>query len=297
MWKKQYADASEWIAVCERNFQERLFALADRLLAIEHLKIIRLCGPTCSGKTTLANLLKQRFAEQGKHLHLISIDDFFYDKDVLHARAKDDASGRLDYDSVKTIDLEALAQFTKEIFEKDVADCPIFDFKEGKRTGVRHIKSREKDVFLFEGIQVLYPEVSALLHQYGDSQGVYISPQSELRVGDTVWEPNELRLLRRLVRDHHFRGTDAEKTFFLWEGVRSNEEAHIFPYVGDCAHRIDSTMPYELGILKPFLCEILPSVEESTYRSHADEILKKLEIVEPLSASLIPENSLYREFV
>lgn len=298
MWKKYYADAGEWIASCEENFQRRLIALADELLSIEHLKIIRLSGPTCSGKTTLANLLKQRFEEKGKHLHLISIDDFYYDKAVLHARAQNTLTGQVDYDSVKTIDLEALAQFTKEIFEKDVADCPIFDFKEGRRTGVRHIKSREHDVFLFEGIQVLYPEVSALLHQYGDSEGVYISPQSELRVGDTVWNPNELRLLRRLVRDHHFRGTSATKTFFLWDGVRLNEEEHIFPYVQDCAHQIDSTMPYELGILKPFLSEILVSVDmNGPYGTIADEILKKLEIVEPLSVSLIPENSLYREFV
>lgn len=298
MWKQCNADAKAWIASCEADFQGRLFALADRLLESECLKIIRLSGPTCSGKTTLANLLKRRFAERGKHLHLISIDDFYYDKDFLHARAKNSDTGEVDYDSVKTIDLEALEQFTKEIFEKDVADCPIFDFKEGRRTGVRPIKSREKDVFLFEGIQVLYPEVSALLHRYGDSEGVYISPQSELRVGDTVWESNEIRLLRRLVRDAHFRRTSATQTFFLWDGVRQNEEAHIFPYVRDCAHQIDSTMPYELGILKPFLLEILASVDASgPYRRSADEILKKLEIVEPLSATLIPEDSLYREFV
>lgn len=298
MWKKYYEDAGQWISSCEENFQSRLVTLADELLAIDHLKIIRLSGPTCSGKTTLANLLKQRFAQKGKHLHLISIDDFYYDKAVLHARGQNDLTGHVDYDSVKTIDLKSLQRFTKDIFEKDVADCPIFDFKEGRRTGVRHIKSRERDVFLFEGIQVLYPEVSSLLHEYGDSAGIYISPQSELRVGDTIWTPNELRLLRRLVRDYHFRGTSATQTFFLWEGVRLNEEAHIFPYVEDCTYRIDSTMPYEIGILKPFLSEILASLDvNSPYRKHADEILKKLEIVEPLSVSLIPENSLYREFV
>lgn len=272
--------------------------MADRLLEAGHLKLIRLTGPTCSGKTTLANLLRTRFAQEGKHLHLISIDDFYYDKEVLHAREQNGGVGHVDYDSVQTIDLEALKRFTREIFLEDAADCPIFDFVEGKRTGYRRMESRDEDVFLFEGIQALYPEVNALLGQYGESAGIYIAPKSALTVGDATWEPNEIRLLRRLVRDYHFRGTSPERTFALWGGVRHNEELNIFPYAGDCPYQIDSTMPYELGVLKPYLCKILPTVSaDSPYRTQADEILTKLEPVAPIPDALIPSNSLYREFV
>ncbi len=291
------SDVQQWIADCEANFTQRLFDVADRLLSHEQLKLIRLAGPTCSGKTTFANLLRDRFAQQGKRLHLISIDDFFYDKEILHARVRTE-SGALDYDSVKTIDLDALTKFTRDIFLEDVADCPIFDFKLGKRIGFRKMESRDDDIFLFEGIQVLYPEVNALFQQYGGSIGIYIAPQSDLRVGDQILTPNEIRLLRRLVRDSHFRGTPPEKTFTLWTGVRQNEERNIFPYEKDCQYRVDSTMPYELGILKPFLFDILPTVSaDHPNREQAEAILKQLEPVTPISDTLLPPDSLYQEFV
>jgi len=295
MWKKEHLDVKIWVEECEKDFHHRLTEVADQLLAIHHLKMIRLAGPTCSGKTTLANLLQSRFAQAGKHLHLISIDDFYYDKTVLHART---GQGQIDYDSVHTIDLLALRNFTEEIFSADAADCPIFDFVQGKRTGFRRMESKEDDVFLFEGIQVLYPELRELFAQFGESVGLYIAPQRSLTVGGTTWEPNEIRLLRRLVRDAHFRNTSPEKTFFLWSGVRENEEANIFPYVKDCPYRIDSTMPYELGVLKPYLNEILPAVaEDSPYRSQAEDILKKLEGIDSVSDAMIPMDSLYREFI
>ena len=298
MFEQQSLDAKQWIDTCETEFRARLTEVAERLLSIEHLKLIRLTGPTCSGKTTFANLLKTRFTEAGKRLHLISIDDFFYDKEILHARAEQAGSQRLDYDSVQTIDLEALRTFAREIVLEDVAECPIFDFTQGRRTGFRTLESRDEDVFLFEGIQVLYPEVNALFDLYGESVGIYIAPLSPLTSGDVTWEPNELRLLRRLVRDYHFRKTAPEQTFFLWEGVRRNEELNIFPYAHSCSYRIDSTMPYELGILKLCLSQVLPTVsKESPYRPLADEILRKLAAVAPISDALLPPDSLYQEFI
>lgn len=295
---QRLSEQKRWVERCEADFAKRLDAVADELCRRETIKLIRLAGPTCSGKTTLANLLRARFAERGKHLHLISIDDFYYDKEFLHARMADDPLGRIDYDSIHTIDLHALKQFVREIFTKEAADCPIFDFVEGRRTGFRRIESREEDVFVFEGIQALYPEITELIASYGPSVGVYIAPQSEIVHKNEVFEPNEIRLLRRLVRDYRFRGTMPERTLLLWEGVRQNEEVNIFPYVESCRISIDSTMPYEIGILKPFLCEILPTVEQSSpYRAEAEEILSQLADVEALPDSLIGSGSLYKEFI
>lgn len=287
-----------WVRECEADFSARLDAIADALCQRENLKVIRLAGPTCSGKTTLANLLRTRFAKKGKHLHLISIDDFYYDKEYLHARMGNDGSGKVDYDSIHTIDLHTLRNFVRDIFTKESAECPIFDFIEGKRTGVRCIESRAEDVFVFEGIQALYPEILELIASYGPSIGVYIAPQSPLIHGAQCFEPNEIRLLRRLVRDYRFRGTPPARTLFLWESVRHNEEINIFPYVHECEVSIDSTMPYEIGILKPFLCEILPDVDPlSPHKALADQILAQLGEIEPLDACLIEEGSLYKEFI
>ncbi len=292
---KRGENAELLIAEAEHRFAKRLEEICERITERKEVRLLRLVGPTCSGKTTAAQLLEHSFAERGKRLHTISIDDFYYDKDVLHARS----DGAVDYDSVNTIDLPALKLFLDELFSAERSHCPIFDFQEGRRVGYRLMECGEDDLFLFEGIQVLYPELTALFNAEGHvSETIYIAPLSPVRAGSCVFEPNELRLLRRLVRDHKKRNTPVERTFSLWSGVRRNEEQNIFPYVEDCSYRIDSAMPYELGILAPYLRELLPSIDtESPYFAQAQSILRFMDGVEEISDRLLPADSLYREFV
>lgn len=287
----------QWIERCEENFRRQLNRVVQSVLAQPNLKIICMTGPTCSGKTTVAKLLVSHLNRAGKTVHTISLDDFYYDKSFLHQSAEDSADGRVDYDSVKTINLSALKTFLSEFSGGNCCRCPIYDFPTGKRVGYRTIACRKEDIFIFEGIQILYPEVSALLRDYV-SLGIYIVPQSPVESFGQIFESNEIRLLRRLVRDSNFRSTAAEDTFSMWEGVRSNEEANIFPYVREEFLRIDSTMPYEIGVLKPYLCRILPTVPaDSKYRSAAEAILEKLQDVPAISSDLIPADSLYQEFI
>jgi len=292
---KHSKKAKQQIVQAEQQFADCLEKLAEEIAQRRELRLLRLVGPTCSGKTTAAELLGECLARRGKRLHTISIDDFYYDKELLHARAK----GKVDYDSVKTIDLPALRRFLEELRTKESSHCPIFDFKEGKRIGYRTMACGADDLFLFEGIQVLYPEVTALFEAAGyPSEAIYIAPLTPVRTDGVTVEPNELRLLRRLVRDHKKRNTPPEQTFSLWEGVRSNEEDSIFPYVDACTYRISSSMSYELGILAPHLRRILSQIAaDSPYAAQAHDILQKIEGIEPLSDTLLPEHSLYREFV
>jgi len=295
----RFREVQAWIDACEEDFSNRLNELATKVLKREGERILRLSGPTCSGKTTLANLMKLRFKEAGKHLHLISIDDFFYDKEQLHQKAENASIESLDYDSAATIDWEELSRFIREIFSQQESHCPIFSFQEGKRIGYRTVASREEDIFLFEGIQAFYPEFTDCLRATKhESIGLYIAPMRSLWVGDEEIEPNELRLLRRLVRDYNFRNSSPEHTFGLWAGVRGNEEKNIFPYASEGQYRIDSTMPYELGVLKPYLEKILPQVsEKSPYWDTAKTILTQMREVDPIPSEMISAQSLYREFV
>ncbi len=300
VFSDQFEQAEAWIKECEKQFSHRLDTVAKDICENHpSVRLLRLSGPTCSGKTTAAELLARRFEKYGKRLHLVSIDDFYYDKDVLHSGAEDHESGNVDYDSVKTIDLQALAKFTEEIFSGDVGCCPIFDFKEGRRVGYRQMESGPDDVFVFEGIQSGYPEVTAILSAGGHgSLGIYIAPASSIDFEGDVFEPNEIRFLRRLMRDYIFRGTLPALTMGLWSGVRSNEETNIFPYISNYEYHIDSTVPYELGILKchlPVILELVPN--DNVHRPKADEILKRLASVPLLSDSLLPEDSLYQEFI
>jgi uridine kinase len=119
-----------------------------------------------------------------------------------------------------------------------------------------------------------------------------------VRCGDESFAPNELRLMRRLVRDRMFRGTSAEFTFRMWNSVRRNEDAHIFPYAHTCGYSIDSSFSYEVGILKPYLEKFLTEIPpHSEYIACARDILDRISGVREIPTSYLSENSLYREFV
>lgn len=293
---KKLRDMSAFIKECDENLSKRMDGISREICADSQIKLIGLIGPTCAGKTTAANMLEKSFSVMGKKLHSISIDDFYYDTDVLHRRSRE---GEIDYDSPDTIDVAELRRFVNEIFANDRSHCPIFDFTKGKRNGYREYECGEDDLFLFEGIQVLYPEISKIFSESGHpSVEIYIAPQGSLEIGGSVFVPNEIRFMRRIVRDRKFRGAEAEFTFSLWKSVRENEEKNIFPYVEKCKYSIDTTMPYEIGVLKPFLVSALECVPtDSPYRKEADEMLTKIENVIPVSHELIPKNSIYKEFV
>lgn len=288
---------AEWVRECEDRFSEMFYDIAEDICEKRHLRVVRLFGPTCSGKTTAAEILISLFERFGKRAHVISIDDFFYDKEILQRISKAKGIEGLDYDSPDTIDCEALGTFVKEIFESDEVHCPIFDFLSGKRSGYRTLSVDDDDIFIFEGIQANYPNVIPMLSEYG-SASIYIAPQRTLEIAGQSFLPNELRLMRRLVRDYHFRGSSPEFTLMLWESVRANEDKNIFPYVRDNDYTVDSVMDYEVGVLKPYLEDIIGKMDENDkHYPDALNILKKIIGVEEISSDCILDGMLYREFV
>lgn len=290
-------DAVRLVVQGERAFEGQLEEICEALLKRRDLHFLGLMGPTCSGKTTSANLITAILEAHGKQVHVISIDDFYYDKAHLLELTKRKGLAELDYDSEETIHIALLESCVESLRAGMRTRLPKFDFTTGESGAGEEIYPSPNDVFLFEGIQVLYPGVDRILRneQY---QSIHIAPQTSIKTGGQTFEPNEIRLLRRLVRDYHFRSASPDFTFMLWKSVRANEEKLIFPNVHLCDYTIDSTMPYEIGILKPFLEDILPKVPKGDeYESEATRILKELQEVQELSADLIPENSLYKEFI
>ncbi len=285
------------VSAGEEHFFAQLRELSQTLLRQEDLHFLGLTGPTCSGKTTAAELLTDVFEAAGKQIHVISIDDFYYDKAYLWEMAKKKGLSKLDYDSEDTIDVELLRDCVESLKKQNRTQLPRFNFTTGLRECGEAVSPSENDIFLFEGIQVLYPSVDEILRG-GAYQSIHIAPQSSIEIGGEEFLPNEIRLMRRLVRDYHFRNSAPEFTLMLWQSVRENEERLIFPNVHRCDYGIDSTMPYEIGILKPFLERILPKIpSEDPFFREGERIRNELRDVQPLSAELIPENSLYKEFV
>lgn len=281
----------------DQNLEKRMVEVANRISAIPSLRLIGLTGPTCSGKTTTARLLTEVFERCGRRVHVVSIDDFYYDKEYLQARADRDPDIEIDYDSEDTIDVSLLAEKTEQLLACKETRMPRFDFRSGSRVEGVTVTPRPDDVFLFEGIQILYPKVDAILRQQ-NYRSIYICPTSSIQIGDEVFDSNELRLMRRLVRDYLYRSTDPEFTFYVWQSVRDNEEKSIFPYAHTCNYFIDSTMPYEVGMLKPYLERILSKIsKESNFYKEAQEILRQLLNVQSVPSAYMTPNSLYKEFI
>ena len=286
-----------FVEECDARLERDMIEVARQVSRTPELRLLGLTGPTCSGKTTAANKLTDYLERHGHRVYVISIDDFYYDLEILHKKAEMSPDVEIDYDSEDTIDVELLAEKAESLLACKRTEMPHFDFKTGRRTAGHIIEPLPQDVFLFEGIQTLYPKVNSFLER-GAYQSIYICPSTSLRVKDEVFEPNEIRLMRRLVRDFRYRASEPEFTFYLWQSVRENEEKSIFPNAFRCHYFIDSTMPYELGMLKPYLCDILGRVSKNgQFYGRAQEILHTLSEVETIPSEFMTENSLYKEFI
>ena len=284
----------ELIAESEAKFNARLDEVCAEVIR-DGVKIIALSGPTCSGKTTTAAKLTDELTQNGADVHLVSIDNFFRERDILDREAIMQEKS-IDYDSVNAIDLALLAERTASIIKGDPTELPIYDFKLGKATSSETVDPDENSVFIFEGIQAIYPEVTSLFGN--DYKSVYISVEDDIEIGDYYFPKRELRLLRRLVRDFKFRGASPEFTFYLWRSVAANEDKSILPHADSADIKINSFMPYELFLMKSVLPEILALVPDTNpYFAKAYDITRKLERLDPISPKLVPNDSLLREFI
>lgn len=282
-----------YIADCESGFWERLNT-ACAALAGSGARILTLTGPTCSGKTTAAGLLCRRLADFGQKLHVISLDDYYYDRAYLESLFQ---NGKPDYDSYRTIDLQELKRTVSGILGESEVVLPVFDFVQGKRVGENRLKNGAEDVFLFEGIQGLYPQVRELLPADA-CRRLFISVEEDLQIGDTRFTAREIRLLRRLVRDSRTRGIPPQRNLAVWAGVTHNEDLNIFPYAGICDIRINSLLGYDPMVIKPYLQPLLTAIPENDpSRAEANAILARLIPLPILPADAVPADSLFREFI
>jgi len=287
----------ELVRSSDLRLEREMERVAASIAATEDLSLVGLTGPTCSGKTTAAKKLTEYFEDHGHRVHIISVDDFFYDISYLKRRADEDPDIEIDYDSEDTIDMALLEEKASSLLSFQPTPMPRFNFTTGMREAGETLLPQKGDIFLFEGIQVLYPKVDAILrgHSY---RSIYICPMSSIEAGGEVFDSNEIRLMRRLVRDYRYRATEPAFTFYLWQSVRANEEKSIFPYISRCHEVIDSTLPYEVGMLKPYLQDILARMgREDRFYEQAETILKSVARVQTVPAELMTKNSLYKEFI
>lgn len=285
------------IEEAEEFYESQLDAIVDAMESHEGLQILCLAGPSSSGKTTTAHKLRQHFEARGRNSRVLSLDDFYLNpEDGPHFE-----DGTPDFESVDALDIPCINRCIKELLETGRTLMPLFDFHTHSRSEQwEEILCGEDDVIIMEGLHALNPRLTDLADG-GHITRAYVSARSKFMDGEeTLIEPKELRLMRRMVRDVAKRSTQPEETIDMWEKVCDGERKYIDPYRDGADFKIDSAMDYEPCIfrtyLEPFMQRAVTMDEEK--RQVLVQLWNKLiAFREIVDASPVPEDSVIREFI
>ena len=258
-------------------------------------KIVMIAGPSSSGKTTFSHRLSIELMVQGLKPHPIAADDYFKNR----TETPRDENGEYDFECLEAIDI---AQFNKDmtvlLSGKEVS-LPSYNFKTGRREYKGKIlKLGKDDILVIEGIHGLNDKFSETLPKESKFK-IYISALTQLNIDNhNRIHTTDLRLLRRMVRDARTRGNSAEDTLARWASVRRGEEKNIFPFQEGADEMFDSSLIYELAVLKQYAEPLLFGISKtSPYYSEANRLLKFLNYFLPMPSDDVPKNSLVREFI
>ncbi len=258
-------------------------------------RVVLLAGPSSSGKTTTTKRLAVQLMTKLKTPKMISLDDYFLDR----AATPLDESGDYDYESLYALDLERLNSDLRDLLAGRRINLPTYSFEFGERVErERPLELEPDDVLLIEGIHGLNPELTGTLPS-DDIYKVYVSALTSLSIDDHNWiSTTDNRLLRRIVRDHKYRHTSALDTLRRWPSVRRGEEKWIFPFQENADATFNSSLIFELGVMKNYAEPLLRQVPHNNpLYGEAYRMLKLLGYFEPIPADQIPPTSLLREFL
>ena len=289
---------AELINVAEAMHNKYLGRIADAISRRHDeggARVVLLAGPSSSGKTTTTKRLAIQLMTNLKVPKMISLDDYFVDR---HMTPRDE-SGDYDYESLYALDLERFNSDLSRLLDGETINLPTYSFETGSRIEKeRPLSLGKDDILLIEGIHGLNPE---LTRSIPDSQifKIYVSALTTLGIDEHNWiSPNDNRLLRRIVRDYRYRHTSALDTIRRWPSVRRGEEKWIFPYQENADATFNSSLLFELGVMKSFAEPLLQEVPHNVpeYRE-ANRLLRFLSYFSAIPTDQIPSTSLLREFL
>ena len=258
-------------------------------------RIVLIAGPSSSGKTTSSRRLAIQLMINRIIPQVISLDNYFVDRE---ATPKDE-NGEYDYESLYALDLDLFNTDLRRLIAGEEVEMPTYDFATGRRV-FKGDKMRlgENNVLLIEGIHGLNPELTAQIPEEQKFR-LYVSALTTLTIDDHNWVPTtDNRLLRRIIRDHKYRGSDALDTIARWPSVRRGEEKWIFPFQENADATFNSSLLFELGVMKDYAVPLLRKVPRNVPEfAEAVRLLTFLSYFLPISEEQIPSTSLLREFL
>ena len=291
----EHGYANNLIQISEALQEKKIAQIADEIAHRKGLKMVLIAGPSSSGKTTTCKRLSVQLAVNGIHPIGISLDDYFLDRD----QTPRDEDGDFDFEHLHALNIPLLNEQMNALFRGEEVELPRYNFQKGKSEwSGKKLKLKGNEILVVEGIHALNPELTA---QIPDEQiyRIYASALTTILLDSHNYVPTtDNRLLRRIIRDHKYRGVSAKETIRRWPSVRKGENRWIFPFQENADAMFNSAMLFELAVIKkqaePLLEEVYENCEE---HAEAYRLLKFLRYIKPISEDQIPPTSLLREFL
>ncbi len=291
--------SSQVIQIAEALHERKYAEIADQIYKRkDQVKLVLLAGPSSSGKTTTSMRIALHLKVLGLNPVVLAMDNYFVDREL----TPKDENGNYDFECVEAMDLELLNTQLNQLMDGEEVDIPVFNFAEGKKyfTG-KKTSMKPNDILIMEGIHALNPTLTAAIDNRRKFK-VYASALTSLSIDENnSISTTDNRMLRRMVRDNSFRGTSAEQTIIRWASVHRGEYKNIFPYQEYADAMFNSSLIYELPLLKHYAEPLLRRIQP-TSPAYAESLrlLKFLSyIVEmtPAEHAAVPPTSVMREFI
>ena len=295
--KRIRSDVKEFLAGCDRSYSERVSLAADKILAnLERSPIVLLSGPSGSGKTTTALKIAEELQRRGVNSHAVAMDNYF--KTLNRRTAPRTPEGDIDYESPLCMDMDLLDEHFTALSKGEEIIVPKFEFARQMRNDSLGVPLRlgKNEIAIFEGIHALNDDIAG---RHPEATKLYISARSNVNEGAVLrFKGTWMRLTRRIVRDYQFRGTDVGQTLDMWANVRRGEKLYISPFKNRADIIFDSSLPYEVSVMRNFAPPILKHVPEDNERyDEVMDLIAAFEHFEPIDPELVAKDALLREFI
>lgn len=287
--------SNELITLSEALQEKKIVKIADDIAARKGVRMVLIAGPSSSGKTTTCKRISVQLLANGIRPVPISLDDYFVDRE----KTPRDASGDYDFESVYSLNIPLLNEQMNALFAGEEVELPRYDFPTGKSVSSgRKLRLKGNEVLVVEGIHALNPELTAQIPEE-QKYRVYASALTTILIDSHNYVPTtDNRLLRRIIRDHKYRGVDARETIRRWPSVRAGENRWIFPFQENADVMFNTAMLFELAVIKTQAEPLLELVPENCEEySEAYRLLKFLRYIKPIPYEQVPATSLLREFL
>lgn len=267
------------------------YSVVASKIATRSARIVLLCGPSSSGKTTSSMRLGRELSKIGLNALQISLDNYFVERSLTPR----DELGNYDFESLKAVNVN---KFNEELLALMNGECVYlqkFNFKEGT-PGISEtsVSIDEQTVIIVEGLHALNPKLTQMIEPH-DKYKIYINAISPLQLNPLCEiRPRDNVLMRRMIRDHKYRGRSAKETLTLWPMVRHGERLHIMPFEDESDVILDTSLSYEISVLKPY---ITPLLIEARDLHDAKRLLQTLECFEAAPSEYVPQDSVLREYI